>query len=399
MRIAFGFPSGIALTERIQLGIACYARERGGWDITRNTEMLGTSVEWLQNWPGDGAFVFAFTPKDAALAQRLGFPAVNLSSHLAMPSLPTVSTDHHAIGRLAAEYFLSKNFRRLAFYGPAGMHYSKERLRGFCEGAGKRAQVQQLLVPTLSDKKSRYYKQENALDHWLQKLERPVGILAASDPRANIVLEACRRLGLKVPRDVAVIGVDNDPLIYELSEPPLSSIARNDFEVGRQAAMLLESLIHKKARSTRWVMVPPEGIVERESTRTLAVDDPLIAQAVETIQNRISKPFGAEEIAAQAPISRRQFEARFCKAIGRTPYAFINHLRVERAKLLLEEADSPSMVEIAGACGFTSAARFRLVFKRTTRQLPSQWRGANLFLRKEPGGALELEQFSITTAQ
>ena len=249
----------MALTERIQQGIASYAKERGGWNITRHTEMAGASMQWLRSWRGDGAFIFVVTSKDLSIARSLRLPVVNLASHFAAPGLPSVSTDHRAIGRLAAEHFLSKNFQRLAFYGTAGLHYSDERRLGFCEGAGKRA-PDHFLVPPPGRAPSFWKKQEKALDSWLQKLKRPVGIFASTDLRANIVLGACERLGLKVPQDVAVLGVDNDPLVYELSDPPLSSVSRNDFEVGRRAAMLLESLVHRKTRSTEWVLVPPKAL-------------------------------------------------------------------------------------------------------------------------------------------
>lgn len=336
---------------------------------------MGTSLDWLRGWKGDGAFVFAVTPNDVAVARELHLPVVNLASHLATPGIPTVSTDHRAIGRLAAEHFLSKNFRRLAFYGTAEMHYSTERWAGFRECAEKRATLDHLLVPLPGQTNEYWENQEKKLDEWLKNLNRPVGIFAATDMRANIVLGASQRLGLKVPQDVAVLGVDNDPMVYELSDPPLSSVSRNDFEVGRRAAMLLESLIRQQGCSSDWVLIPPEGIVARESTRTLAVDDPVVSEAIQEIQNRIGQPFGVEEIAASAPLSRRRFEMRFREAVGCSPYAFITDQRVQSAKSLLEKSNPPSLVEIAEACGFGSATRFRLVFKRATGVLPSEWQG------------------------
>lgn len=376
LRVALGFPSGIAIGERVQQGVISYARERGGWSFTRDPEMLGTTATWLQNWRGDGAFVFATNEREVAFAKELEIPVVNLSTHVAPRELPTVSSDHHAIGRMAAEHLLSRRFRRLAFYGLAGIFFSEERLRGFQEGAGKRITVDKLLAPLLSGRRFSWTEQEKALESWLQKLEHPVGIFAATDRRADILLGACRRLGLHVPRDVAVLGVDNDPLVWEISEPALSSVARNDFEAGRQAAILLEALILQKPVPEKRITVAPLGIVERESTRTVAIDDPVIAAAVERIRNRISEPFGAAEIAAEAPISRRHFESRFQKALGQTPYAFISQLRVERAKAMLEAPDPPPLTDIAAACGFSSPTRFRLVFLRSTGKVPSEWPGA-----------------------
>lgn len=373
LRVALGFPAGIAVSERIQQGIISYARQQGGWSFTQHPEMIGTSAEWLQSWHGDGAFVFAGSDQEIVQIRRLRVPVVNLLLPGPSSPLPTVSCDHYAIGRSAAEHFLSKKFRRLAFYGPTGLYFSTERLRGFEDGVAQMG-LSKLLVPSYIDCQKRWRQQENILEKWLAKLEYPIGIFAASDRRANIVLEGCRRMGLNVPRQVAVLGADNDPLAFEMSEPALSTVARNDIEHGRRAAMLLESLILKRGTPPHLITIPPEGVIERESTRTLAVDDPIVAAAVERIQHQIQRPFGAEEIAAHTPISRRNFESRFSIAMGQSPYAFINQQRIERAKVLLEKTGHASLAEIAAACGFSSATRFRLVFKRCTGKLPSKWR-------------------------
>lgn len=374
-RIALSFPSGVALAERIYQGIAAYAKECGGWNFTRHPEIINSSsTTWLRSWQGDGAFIFATTTREAALARSLRLPVVNLASHLTSPRLPTVSVDHYEVGRLAARHLLSKNFRRLAYYGVRNLHYSNERLRGFREEASPFASVHEWLVPLPGSGSFRWGDQEKAIDRWLNSLVRPIGIFASTDLRAALLLTACERLGIKVPHEIAILGVDNDPLVCELNTPNLSSVSRNDLAVGRQAAMLLELLIRQKTRSSEWLRLPPDGVLARESTRTLAVEDPVIAEAVEHIQTHLEQSFGAEEIVRRVPLSRRHFESRFRLAVGLSPYAFINNLRVERAKSLLAlKHDRPSITEIARSCGFNSETRFRLVFRRTTGFLPSAW--------------------------
>jgi len=373
LRIAFGFPSGIAMTERLQHGIFDYAKKRGGWSFTRSPEMLGTSLGWLRNWPGDGAFIFVTTPEENRYAKCLGIPVVNLSSHLAKPDFPTVTTDHRAIGRMAAKHLLARKFRRLAFYGTEGLYYMEERFKGFHEIARAHASLDRLMVPLPTSAHFRWRNQESALDRWLRKLTPPFGIFAGTDLRASMVLDACARIGLRVPQDVAVLGVDNDPLVCEMCQPSLSSVSRNDFEVGRRAAAVLEALIDS-GKNQRWLLVPPDEIVQRESTVTFAVEDPVIAEALVRIQNEIARPFGAAEIAARAPISRRRFEARFRKAVGCSPYSFINGLRIEHAKSLLTSLPERSLTDVAALCGFSNPRRFRLVFQRVSGVLPSTWR-------------------------
>lgn len=373
LRIAMALPSGIALGERLYQGIADYARKNGRWSFTQIPEMMSSSIYWLRDWPGDGAFAFITTPEENRFVRSLPIPVVNLSSHISKPSVATITTDNHAIGRLAAEHLLSKRFRHLAFYGSRGQYFSEERFRGFYEVASKRARVDRLMLTLPSATPFRWKNQEAELDNWLKRLKTPVGIFAATDPRASLILGACERLGLRVPQDVAVLGVDNDPLICELSQPSLSSVTRNDIEVGRRAAALLEALIRGK-KNPGWLLIPPGEIVQRASTTTLAVEDSFIADAIEHIQRSLDKPFGTEEIAAMLPISRRSFEMRFRHAVGCSPYTFINQLRVDRAKCLLEQTSSKlSLTHIAAACGFSSPRRFRLVFQRITGRLPSTW--------------------------
>lgn len=370
LRVAFGFPEGISISHQIQKGILCHAKERGGWLVTRYPELLGTPPGWLRDWRGDGAFVFATTTAEAKMAASLPFPVVNLVGHLPQSRMPTVSTDHYEVGRLAAGHLLSKNFQRVAYYGTAGLHFSDERMAGFRQVVGNRATISQLLVPMSS---LRWYQQETVLEQWLGKLERPVGIFAVTDLRARMILDACERMGIRVPQGIAVIGVDNDRTVCELCDPSLSSVARNDFEVGRQAAILLETLVQTGTRTAKIVSIAPAGVVERQSTRTFAVDDPLIATAVGHIQDRIGHSFGVEEIAGRIPVSRRRFEARFRRSVGRSPYEFINEQRVEQAKILLESRPRLPLGQIAAACGFSNPRRFRLVFRRVTGMLPKKW--------------------------
>jgi len=373
LSVALAFPLGMALSERIQQGIASYARESGGWSFARLPERMDTSIAWLRGWRGDGAFVFVTTVEEARIARSLRIPVVNLASHISAPGIPTVSSDHAEMGRMAAEHLLSKRLRHVAFYGVADLLYSRLRLQGFEEAVRSCATFEKLIVPLPSNVNFRWGNQERALDRWLSNLPTPVGIFAGTDLRAGMILEACNRLGLSVPKEVAILGVDNDPLVCESRHPPLSSISRNDFEVGWHAAEVLEKQIQGHEVPV-WKLVRPGGVVQRESTNALALHDALIARAVVRIHESIAEVFGVGEIAEGLPVSRRHFDARFRAAVGCSPYTYINELRVERAKSLLKLDPRRSNKEIAAACGFGDARRFGIVFKRITGSHPREWR-------------------------
>jgi LacI family transcriptional regulator len=191
-----------------------------------------------------------------------------------------------------------------------------------------------------------------------------------------MVLEACVEVGLRVPEDVGVVGVDNDPVICDFSTPPLSSVSRNDRRVGRQAAVLLHHLMTDARPPGRPTLVPPESVVSRRSTETVAIEDPVVAAVVERIQQHLSEPFRVESLLDCAHLCRRRLEQRFRRSLGSTPAVFLNSLRVERAKRLLAEPKQASLTQIAAACGFSDLRRFRLVFRRLAKRTPAEFRRA-----------------------
>jgi LacI family transcriptional regulator len=374
-RVALAFPQGIAFVERILQGILDYARKQGGWVFTRMPERLSPSLDWLQHWPGNGAFALVTTVKDARLVKQLSIPVVNLAGYLETLSLPTVMVDHLAVGRLAAEHLLERRFQRYGYYGPQKLLYSETRLRGFREILTKNGCTCSVLaVPTLSPTRREWADEQADLKHWLGKLLPPVGILASTDLRASMVLDACAELGLRVPRDIAVVGVDNDPVVCEFTQPTLSSVSRNDWEVGHQAARLLDKLMSGSVAPQGPELVPPDGVIERGSTDTLAIEDPEVENAINYIRAHLHEPFGVERLLAQSHLSRRSLEHRFRQAMGCSPYVLINQLRVERAKQLLGDAKKQTLTEIALSCGFTELRRFRLVFQKLAGQSPAEYR-------------------------
>ena len=202
----------------------------------------------------------------------------------------------------------------------------------------------------------------------------PVGILASSDHRAMMIYEACATLNLRIPEDVAVIGVDNDPVACEFCQPPLSSVSRNDVQVGYDAAALLDRLMHGDKAPKKPIVVQPDGVIQRRSTETWAIEDAEIAAAVRFIREHLGENFGVERLLKECRLSRRRLERQFRETMGRSPYAFINELRVAEARRLLAVQDANDLSAIAAKCGFREARRMRLVFQKHTGMKPSRYR-------------------------
>jgi LacI family transcriptional regulator len=356
--------------------------------FTRIPERLTPSFEWLRNWEGDGAFVLISNEADVRVARSLPIPIVNVGGYVKDVRVPTVTLDQQMVGRLAAEHLMSRRFRRFGYYGVRDLWYSEQRRIGFetaLQAAGYRCSS--IESTNLIRSPWDWRRVGGELARWLRSLQPPVGIMASWDLRAQILSEACAMIGLRVPEDVAIIGVDNDPIACEFCIPQLSSVSRNDRELGRQAAKLLSQLLEGKRYSKLPILIPPDRVVARRSTDTLVIEDPEVAGVVQQIRDHLNEVFGVERILGLSPLSRRQLEQRFRRSVGSSPYAFLNELRVERAKTLLTESHKRTLTRIASACGFSELRRFRAVFRRLTRLSPAEYRRNHLKQAANRAGA------------
>ncbi len=374
-RVALAFPYGRAFVEKVVEGILAYARRETDWQIMRFPERLSPSLDWLQGWQGDGAFVIISTPEDARLARRLPFPVVNLTAYFPEPGVATVTADHREIGRLAARHLLERRFRKFGYYGSSDLFFSQLRRDGFVEAIEKQGGTCAVLeVPSIVATGRMWTRQQLQLEGWLRSLRPPVAIMASTDLRADMLLETCRRLNLRVPDQIAVIGVDNDPVIVDHAQPPLSSVARDDLRAGEHAASLLDGLMSGQRDSRAIVYVPPAGVFARQSTETVAVEDPELAGLVQYIRKNVAENFGVERLPPLLHCSRRTLENRFRAQLGASPADIIQRLRVDHARRLLEAGPRQPLSVVAQASGFSNARHLRLVFRRWQKQSPADYR-------------------------
>jgi LacI family transcriptional regulator len=341
----------------------------------RFPERLSPSLDWLQGWEGDGAFVIISTPEDARIARSLPFPVVNITAYFPEPGVSTVTADHREIGRVAARHLLERRFKKFGYYGSRDLYFSELRRDGFLEVIQKKGGTCAVLeVPSIVASGRMWMRQQLQLEDWLRSLQPPVAIMASTDLRADMLLQTCRRLGLRVPDQVAVIGVDNDPVIVSHAQPPLSSVARNDQQAGEWAASVLDKLMAGQSDQRQVWFVPPSGVVARQSSETMAVDDHELAALVQYIRKHVAENFGVERLPPLVPCSRRTLENRFRANLGAPPAEIIQRLRVDEARRLIEADDKTPLATVAAACGFSDLRHLRLVFRRIQRQSPAEYR-------------------------
>jgi LacI family transcriptional regulator len=219
-----------------------------------------------------------------------------------------------------------------------------------------------------------WYKWMEPVEKWLKSLRTPVGLLVVHDYLGAVLIEASLRVGLRVPDDVAVVGIGNDTITCEFCDVPLSSVARANRQVGYESAALLDRLMSGARPPKHDVLVMPEGVVRRRSTELLLVADPHVRAAVEYIQEHASERFCVDTLSAQLGISHRLLDLRFKTHLGCPPREFLTRTRVERAQQLLATGEQVKLQQVANACGFRSVRHLRAAFKRVTGLTPAEFR-------------------------
>jgi LacI family transcriptional regulator len=353
-------------------GVVHYIREHQPWSFHLMEQGRGDDPpDWLQNWKGDGIIARIETKRIAQAVMKADVPTVDVSAARLVPSLPWVETDDEQIARMAAEHLLERGFKHFGYCGDVRFNWSvwrEHHFRAQVAAAKETLYCYRSTVPA-----GDLGAQTRDLRRWLEALPKPIGIMACYDIRGQQLLDACRSAGLAVPEEVAVIGVDNDALLCELASPPLSSVIPNTLRTGYEAAALLDRIMSGKRVSPAAHLIAPLGVAARQSTDVLAMEDRIIARAVQFIREHACAGINVSDVLQAVPLSRRVLEQRFQRLLGHTPRQEILHVRLNRVKQLLVETDLPLYL-IAERTGFEHVEYLSVVFKRETSRTPSAFR-------------------------
>jgi LacI family transcriptional regulator, galactose operon repressor len=380
-RVALLIESSRAYGRGLLLGVSKYVREHGPWSISLQEQSLCDVIPpWLDKWKGDGIITRLDNKKMVNVIRRLRVPAVYLRNVPPELDAPVVMTNNASAARLAFEHLRERGFRHFAFCGFDGADYSDTRRVNFVrfvEEAGLNCHVFENPVRRRKGRTIDFERdglQDGELvARWLRRLPKPVGLMACNDMRGQQVLDVCRAAGIGVPDEVGVVGVDNDEVLCDLSDPPLSSVVPNTERIGFEAAALLDELMAGKESSAVPVYVDPKGVVARRSTESLAIEDRQMAAAVRFVRERACEGIDVGDLVKAVPLSRSTLERRFVKVIGRSPKDEIMRVRLNRAKQLLAETNF-SVEFIAEKIGFERAEYLSRIFKKKVGTTPLHFR-------------------------
>lgn len=358
--------------EEASRGVRQYAREHGHWNlVVARATQLGYVWSRKVRQADISGVVGIVTPQEKRMLASLRAPMVNTSSRVVDPSIPAVVPDNRAVGRMAAEHLLSKGFRRFGCVTQQAHHYAQLRRDGFLARLTAEDVPCRLLDTPLSP---RVAGTKRAVLAWLRKLPRPAGIFASHDDFAVLVIETALRLGLRVPEDMAVVGVDNNPVTCDLATVTLSSVDTNGRRVGYEAAALLDRLMRGEPVPAAPILVPPLCVEERESTRTVSAGHPAVQAAVDHMQTHLAA-VDVPTLVSRAGISRRHLEQLFRRCLHESPYDFLRRLRLERARTLLVTSDL-AIKTIGGRSGFPDQRNFARQFRLHFGVSPTEYRAA-----------------------
>jgi LacI family transcriptional regulator len=390
-----------AYDQRILRGINRYLRSHQPWSIYADMyrQLRDEAPRWISSWHGDGIIYRSVRPRFAERLRELKIPLVNLSDHWTNADLPLIRSDDYAIGRLAAEHFLERGFRRFAFCGYNDTVWSQRRREGFAAAVQQQGEWCGVYESPWDGFHSHHRGEQEyeAMGHWLASLPQPLAVLACNDARGYQVLETCWRINAAVPDEIAVLGVDDDELCCSVCRPPLSSVRPDPERIGYEAAALLDRLMQrcgtkgKNEDECEEILIEPLGVTTRQSTDVLALDDRNLATAVRCIREHACQGITVPELLKSVPLRRIELERLFRKYLGHSPQAEIRAVQLKRVKQLLAETDL-SLEQIAALAGYKHPEYMSVVFKRLTGQTPGHYRQQTRYHGRDHNGAVEEEE-------
>ena len=353
-------------------GIARYAREHD-WNLMIQDRLGYHPLAWN----GDGVIAtIRSDPVTFSCISRLmkrGVPVVDLTISRPDVAVPRVTSDHTAIGRLAAEHFRERNFRNAVWFSTGWGAVHAMRFKGLQEGL-ERAPLKWVLAESLPTSRQNDW---SSFTKWLRgafaAAPKPVAALTYDEADGARLLNAALELDISVPEELAILTIGDNRTICENQSVPLSSIDQNLERGGYEAAALLDRLMSGQRPPTTPILVPPLGVVVRRSTEVIAVSDPTVRKAMEFISKRLAQPIGSPQIAdalgVRRPVLDTLFREHLCHSVGEE----IRRQRFARAKLLLETTNM-SVAAIAAETGYCSPSHFANTFRDATGASPRAWR-------------------------
>lgn len=373
-RVAILVETTRTYTRDMLSGVSRYLQTNGPWSTFLELRAFESSLPpWLGNWDGDGILTRTHSPGMAAAIAAVGVPTIELRSTNYNQGIPFFGMDNALIGESVAEHFLNRGYPRFAAYTLDTESFFRERVRNFVSRVEK-AGAPCAKLPAQSEASPSDWEEHQAeLMRWLESLEKPVGIFATNDQLAVRLLDACRRAGIAVPEEVAVVGCENEETLCEFASPALTSVKFDGGTVGYLAAEALDRLMRGEKVSHQPVLIPPKGIEVRASSDEFVIEDPVVLRAVKLIRERALTGITVGDICRVLAVSRSTLERRMKASLQRGTKDEILRVRFREVNRRLRNSDL-TIETIAELTGFTHAHYLQTSYRERFGMTPGEYR-------------------------
>lgn len=364
-------------SRRLMRGLIKYSKENGPFIFYRLPSYYKTLygkdgiVEWAKERKAD-AIIALWDHEKTNRLKQLNIPVLLQNYKERSNFYSNITGDYFGTGEMAAKFFIQRKFKNFAFYGNKGVVWSRERAHGF-KSEVERNGGDYFYFESENLRGGEWTESHVLLDKWLLSLPKPVAIFACDDNFALQVSEICKMNHIKIPQDVSLLGVDNDDLICNLSDPPISSIVLDVEKGGFEAGRLIHQLIKKEKTDPFNIIINPTRIELRQSTELYNIEDNYIEKVVKHIVKRFNKEISIDDLSEIVPLSRRNLEIRFKNEMGTSIYQFILELRINHFSNLLLSTDR-SLFDLALESGFNDCKNISRIFKKFKGATPVEFR-------------------------
>lgn len=353
-------------------GISSFPNARGGWRfyqvppaVRDNREHVSKIVSLLKDLQIDAIFG-QWKGIDFNVAKQLHLPIVLYQRRQIAQELPYVQCDDDSVGKMAAEFFMRHKNMHLAFCGFKGMMWSDERFESF-----KRHTGISNIPEFIADDDTAQWEE---LSKWVSALPKPAGVFCCNDVNAKMLIETCLSIGLKIPEDVAVLGVDNDSFVCNITSPSITTIKLDFEKIGYTVGNYFNAAMESGVWSNEPIIHKPVTIVERESTPVTPVNDEYVDRIVSFMKSHFREGIRIKDAIKDIPLTRRAIEQRFKKEYGdKTMLKMLTELRIEYMKKLLLETDLP-VFNAAIMSGFDANDNVNRIFRSYVGYSPTKYR-------------------------
>lgn len=356
-------------------GFFRYSMKMDNWSfyripLDRDDHYEDKVIEIAQRWGAD-AIMGQLSDMDVERLRSIGIPIVLQNYTNRVNGISNITGDYYGTGEIAANFFLKKGYTNFAFYGTDTTIWSREREDGY---RSRLAEIGKDVYVYNEHSNIRYNSTSNihALEKWLTDLPKPIALFACDDSFALRITEVCGVCNIKIPSDISVLGVDNDEILCNMSNPPLSSIVLDTENGGFRTAQLLHQIVEKKELPQFNIEITPIRIERRSSTEGYLIKDELVSKAIQLIENG-NLQLTIVEILNHLCVSRRVLEKHFRKETGMSIYQYMLNYRANCFSEQLLISDLPIM-DIAINLGYDDYALLSKTFKRIYKMTPTQYR-------------------------